>query len=148
MTRVVAVDPGRAKCGLVLVDVEQRLVVAGSVQPAAAVDDLLKQWCRHSSAVDRILLGDGTSSTHWRPRLEALALVELVDETGTTLRARARYWQLWPPRGWQRLVPRGLLLPPGDLDAVAALVMLEQSLQITCRWPRSSPGPVRSAPER
>lgn len=148
MTRVVAVDPGRAKCGLVLVDVEERLVVEGSVQPAAAVDDLLKQWCRHSSAVDRILLGDGTSSTHWRTRLEALARVELVDETGTTLRARSRYWQLWPPRGWQRLVPRGLLLPPGDLDAVAALVMLEQSLQITCRWPRSSPGPIRSAPER
>jgi len=73
--------------------------------------------------------------------------VQLVDETGTTLRARDRYWQLWPPQGWRRWIPRGLLLPPGDLDALAALVMLEQSLNINCRWPTNAP-PIRSEPEQ
>ena len=147
MTRVVAVDPGRSKCGLVLVDVNQSLVVEGGVRLASDVEALLSSWCTDSAGVDRILLGDGTSSAEWLNRLQTLASVQLVDETGTTLRARDRYWQLWPPQGWRRLIPRGLLLPPGDLDALAALVMLEQSLNITCRWPTNSP-PIRSEPEQ
>lgn len=146
MTRVVAVDPGRSKCGLVLVDVGRSLVVAGGVRLASGVETLLSSWCNDSAGVDRILLGDGTSSAEWLHRLQSMAPVQLVDETGTTLRARDRYWQLWPPQGWRRWVPRGMLLPPGDLDALAALVMLEESLKITCRWPTTTPQ-IKSEPE-
>ena len=145
MTRVVAVDPGRSKCGLVLVDVNQSLVVEGGVRLASDVEALLSSWCTDSAGVDRILLGDGTSSAEWLNRLQTLASVQLVDETGTTLRARDRYWQLWPPQGWRNWIPRGLLIPPGELDALAALVMLEDSLKITCHWPSSSAS-VRNAP--
>ena len=145
MKRIVAVDPGRAKCGLVLVDVSRSLVVAGGVRIASEVENLLSSWCSEGPGVERILLGDGTSSADWMQRLQAMAPVQLVDETGTTLRARTRYWQLWPPEGWRNWIPRGLLVPPGDLDALAALVMLEDSLKITCDWPSSSAS-VRSGP--
>ena len=145
MTRVVAVDPGRSKCGLVLVDVNQSLVVAGGIRLTSDVEALLSSWCNDSAGVDRILLGNGTSSAEWLHRLQAIASVQLVDETGTTLRARDRYWQLWPPQGWRNWIPRGLLIPPGELDALAALVMLEDSLKITCHWPSSSAS-VRNAP--
>ena len=62
-----------------------------------------------------------------------------MNERGTTLRARGRYWQLWPPKGLQRLIPQGMRVPPGDLDAVAALVMAEEHLGQTCRWPQPPP---------
>ena len=146
MTRMVAIDPGRAKCGLVLVDVNRRLVLAGSVEPADQVNTVLQRWCRDDAGVNRILLGNGTSSADWQSRLQAMAPIELVEEAGTTLRARDRYWQLWPPRGWRRWIPHGLLLPPGDLDALAALVMLEDALAISCQWAKSA-SPLRNGLE-
>ena len=146
MTRMVAIDPGRAKCGLVLVDVNRRLVLAGSVEPADQVNTVLQRWCRDDAGVNRILLGNGTSSAEWQSRLQAMAPIELVEEAGTTLRARDRYWQLWPPRGWRRWIPRGLLLPPGDLDALAALVMLEDALAVRCQW-KESASPLRNGLE-
>jgi hypothetical protein len=54
--------------------------------------------------------------------------VELVDERGTTLAARRRYWELFPARGWRRLLPMGLRLPPRDWDDVVAQLLLERRL--------------------
>jgi hypothetical protein len=53
----------------------------------------------------------------------------VVDERETTLRARARYFQAHPPRGWKRLVPRGMLLPPCPIDDFAALLIAERFLE-------------------
>ena len=135
MNHLVGVDPGRAKCGLVLVDPEERLVLEGVVLPVSRVIDQLTTWSTQGG-VDLILLGNGTSSEQWQPSLRRLASVELVEEQGTTLRARERYWQLWPAGGWRRLLPRGMRVPPGDLDAIAALVMVEDHLGSRCRWPQ------------
>ena len=138
MTHLVGLDPGRAKCGLVLVDPEQRLVLEGVVLPVSRVIDQLTTWSTQGG-VGLILLGNGTSSKQWQPSLRRLASVEVVEEQGTTLRARERYWQLWPARGWRKLLPRGMRVPPGDLDAVAALVMVEDHLGSPCRWPQPRP---------
>jgi len=138
MTHLVGLDPGRAKCGLVLVAPEQRLVLEGVVLPVSRVIDQLTIWSKQGG-VKLILLGNGTSSEQWQPSLRRLASVEVVEEQGTTLRARERYWQLWPARGWRKLLPRGMRVPPGDLDAVAALVMVEDHLGSPCRWPQPRP---------
>jgi len=138
MTHLVGLDPGRAKCGLVLVAPEQRLVLEGVVLPVSRVIDQLTTWSKQGG-VELILLGNGTSSEQWQPSLRRLASVEVVEEQGTTLRARERYWQLWPARGWRKLLPRGMRVPPGDLDAVAALVMVEDHLGSGCRWPQPRP---------
>ena len=127
MTHLVGLDPGRAKCGLVLVDPEERLVLEGVVLPVSRVIDQLTTWS-NQGGVELILLGNGTSSEQWQPSLRRLASVELVEEQGTTLRARERYWQLWPAKGWRQLLPRGMRVPPGELDALAALVMVEDQL--------------------
>ena len=101
------------------------------------MDQLIAWSC--SGGVDLILLGNGTSSEAWDGQFERIAPVRKVNERGTTLRARGRYWQLWPPKGLQRLIPQGMRVPPGDLDAVAALVMAEEHLGQTCRWPQPPP---------
>ena len=138
MTRVAVLDPGRCKCGLVLADLQLGMVREGHVLAPEAVEPLLEQWTQ-AQPLDRILIGDGTGSQAWIKRLERMGSLTVIPEQGTTLRARQRYWTLWPARGWRRLLPTGLRIPPVDLDAVAALVMLEEHLQCRLTWPEAAP---------
>jgi len=138
MKRVAVLDPGRCKCGLVLTDLQLGLVREGHVLAPAAVEAWLEQW-NQEQPLDRILIGDGTGSRAWIQRLEHLGNLSVIPEQGTTLRARQRYWTLWPARGWRRMLPAGLRIPPVDLDAVAALVMLEEHLHCSLQWPEPAP---------
>ena len=138
MNRWAALDPGRSKCGLVLVDLDQRVVDVGLVIPPETVAATLRGW-NSPTGLTGIVIGDGTGSDRWIRELPAIAPVHSVDERGSTLAARGRYWELWPPRGWRRLVPLGLQTPPGNLDAVAALVLLEKHLRTRCQWPGTPP---------
>ena len=148
MTRVVALDPGRSKCGLLLADITTNTVLQGMVIPSAEVLDQLLAWMVNAQGeatqIAEMVIGDGTSSTVWQQQLPANLKVRVVDETGTTLRARARYWQLWPSRGWKRLLPLGMRIPSGDLDAIAALVILENYLGRPLQWP--GPDPLKTGP--
>ena len=99
MKRVAVLDPGRCKCGLVLADLELGLVREGHVLTPDAVEAWLEQW-NQDQPLDRILIGDGTGSRAWIKQLERLGSLTVIPEQGTTLRARQRYWTLWPARGW------------------------------------------------
>ena len=120
-------DPGRSKCGLVLTDPERLEIRQALVLPPEAAWQRLQDWHRHQ-ALAAVVLGDGTGSGVWRRRLEPLLPVELVDERGTTLAARRRYWELFPARGWRQLLPLGLRQPPRDWDDVVAQLLLERRL--------------------
>ena len=61
--------------------------------------------------------------------------LKFVNEQGSTLRARFRYWQIWPPNYLIRWIPRELLFPPENLDAIAALILLEDHLNFQFKWP-------------
>ncbi len=138
MTRVAGLDPGRSKCGLVLVDVDGATVLSGAVLRSNFVLPTLKTWHRQAP-VHLIVIGDGTGAKGWAERLQSLATIQTVNERGTTLRARARFWELWPAKDWRALLPFGMRVPPGELDAIAALLMVEEHLEITCRWPIPRP---------
>ena len=138
MSRLAALDPGRSKCGLVLIDSQQNRVLAGEVVPPEAVMAWVNLWHEQQN-LDQIIVGNGTGSTQWMQAFDGLTNVHLVNERGTTLRARERYWDLWPAKGWQRLLPRGLRLPPSELDAIAALVMAEDHLKRRCSWLGATP---------
>jgi hypothetical protein len=65
-------------------------------------------------APDRLLIGAGTGAKRlltqlreWFPQ----ASWEAVAERDTTLRARELYFQYHPPRGWRRLLPKGMRIP-------------------------------------
>ena len=133
MSRLVALDPGRSKCGLVLIDREHNRVLEGKVVPPQAVMAWMNHWHEQHS-LDQVIVGDGTGSAQWLQVFNSFANVQHVNERGTTLRARDRYWDLWPAKGWQRLLPKGFRLPPNELDAIAALVMAEDHLQQRCSW--------------
>ena len=128
--RVVAVDPGREKCGVAVVDRQQGVLCRQVVETTAlvaAVEELLEKFgCR------QVILGGQTASGTVRQFLKPLqeqCLMDeiiLIDERGSTEQARARYWQEVPPTGWRRFLPRGLLSPPCAIDDFAAIILGER----------------------
>jgi RNase H-fold protein (predicted Holliday junction resolvase) len=77
-------------------------------------------------------MGDQTTAKKWKQQLNqelnpALNIV-LVDERYTTLEARDRYWQMFPPTGLTKLLPRGLRQPPRPIDDIVAILLIERYL--------------------
>ncbi len=95
--------------------------------------DLIINWSSEGP-LNGIILGNGTSSKYWKRQLQRFGSIEIVEERGTTLRARNRYWEIWPRGIWLRWLPRGLILPSQPLDAVAALVLLEDHVNKKLTW--------------
>ena len=126
---VLGIDPGTQKVGIAVVRApEERpleLAIVGLGNLAARVAEAIE---RHD--VRAIALGGGTHTGAVALLLAPSGLpVSVVDERETTLRARKRYFDVNPPRGWRRLIPRGMLLPPCPIDDFAALLIAERFLE-------------------
>ncbi len=146
---IAGLDPGRSKCGLVLADLAQRRILEAAILPPEASQGLLTRW--RERGLTAVVVGNGTGSDAWSPRLAQLQLERIpIDERGTTLAARDRYWELFPPGRWRRLLPAGLRLPPRDIDDVVAQLLVERHSGLLLRrktpellqdWSRSAPAP-------
>ncbi len=128
---VLAVDPGRQKCGLAVGRPGQ--MMARRVVPTGDLPQAVREWVR-AHGVTRIIVGGGTGSQAVRAALAATAElppVEMVEEEGTTLGARRRYFRDHPPRGWRRFVPLSLQVPPEDYDDYVAELLLDRSVGLS-----------------
>jgi RNase H-fold protein (predicted Holliday junction resolvase) len=128
---VLGLDPGTRKCGYALLagrgDDPIVLGIARLPELRMALETLAAQH-----PIDIVALGRGTNSAHVATIVGALGLRHaLVDEHETTLRARGRFFRDHPPRGWKRLIPRGMLLPDRPVDDYAALLIAERYLSDT-----------------
>jgi len=86
---------------------------------------------RASFQIDMVAIGHGTNAGVVSASVREAGLpFTLVDERETTLRARARFFDDHPPRGWRRIVPRGMLLPDRPIDDYAALLIAERYLRL------------------
>lgn len=123
-----AVDPGRDKCGLAIVDSDDGVLASGVV-PTETVAEVARRWKKLHSP-ELIVCGKGTGASLVREALEGLALpIRLCVESHTTERARRRYFEEHPPEGWRRLIPLGLQTPPIPVDDYAAILIAEDYLQ-------------------
>jgi RNase H-fold protein (predicted Holliday junction resolvase) len=131
--RVLAIDPGRDKCGVAIVSrnatatdrVLQRLIVPRR-NIGKALPPLIQQ---HN--IKSIVLGNATTSSTLKDELSRIVpQVEIVtvDETGSTLEARSLYWQEHRRRGWRQLVPLSLQVPPEPVDDFAAVILARRFL--------------------
>ncbi len=124
---VLAVDPGREKCGLAVVEpgrVLHREVVARArlLDRAGELVERLR--------VEVIVVGDATGAREiYQELLRLRKPVRLVPETGTTLLARKRYFRENPPKGLLRLLPPGLRVPPEPYDDYVAVLLAERFLE-------------------
>jgi len=123
-------DPGRDKCGLALVRGD-RHPLRHEVVPAEQAIAILQDWLQ-AETPECLVMGDGTTTKQWQTQLEqafSTLAIALVDERNSTLEARDRYWQLYPPQGLQRLVPLGMRVPPRPVDDIVAILLVERYLQ-------------------
>jgi len=127
---VLAIDPGRDKCGVAVC--ERGIVRARAVVAPHALPDLVREW-RRRHGVTEVVVGDRTASSDIMRSLKSTLDVPVIaiDEEGTTLRARTRYFDEHPPRGWRRLIPRGLMVPPEPYDDYAAVLLAEAHLRLS-----------------
>lgn len=124
MEKILAVDPGRDKCGLAVLGRQGEIIL----HKVVATDELEKNakelWQSEQPAL--LVIGDGTTSGRARKRLEDAVpelKVETVDEYRTTDEAKLLYWELNPPTGLKKLFPVTMLTPPCPVDDLAAVVL-------------------------
>jgi len=124
---VLGVDPGTRKVGYALVGGDGTTLARGIEDITAFVDRVDRLAAAH--CIVAIALGGGTNVQSVRQVLAGVALpIDLVDEHETTLEARTLYFADNPPRGWRRLIPAGLLLPPRPIDDYAAVLIARRWL--------------------
>jgi RNase H-fold protein (predicted Holliday junction resolvase) len=121
---ILAIDPGRGKCGLAVVS--KTGIVHRATVPRQDIVSVVKDCLDRFKGIDRVVLGDRTGSHELRAELEGVVggiPVSLVDEHLSTQEARRLYWQENPPRGWRRLMPLSLQVPPEPYDDLVAVVL-------------------------
>jgi len=130
MNCVLAVDPGRSKCGVAVVSKSEG-VLARTIVPLDALADTAALFKARFNP-DAAAVGKGTGGSEALRLLKSLDIpIYVVDEKHTTAMARSKYFADHPPRGWRRLIPKGLLVPPEPYDDYAAVLIAESCLYST-----------------
>ena len=125
MPRVIVIDPGKSKCGLVLAEISEKKVY----QAIIVKSELLENYVRNlitTEDISQIIIGNGTTSKEIREKLYYFKKeIITYEEKNTTFRAKARYFELFPISGLKFLIPREVFILNKNLDAISALIILE-----------------------
>ena len=125
MPRVITIDPGKSKCGLVLAEISEKKVYKAIILKS----ELLENYVRHLIAaedISQIIIGNGTTSKEIREKLYFFKKeIITFEEKNTTYRAKARYFELFPISGLKFFMPREVFILNKNLDAISALIILE-----------------------
>ena len=125
MPRVITIDPGKSKCGLVLAEISEKKVYKAIILKS----EVLANYVRNLIAaedISQIIIGNGTTSREIREKLYFFKKeIITFEEKNTTYRAKARYFELFPITGLKFLMPREVFILNKNLDAISALIILE-----------------------
>ena len=125
MPRVIAIDPGKSKCGLVLAEISEKKVYEAIILKS----ELLENYVRNLIAaedISQIIIGNGTTSREIREKLYFFKKeIITFEEKNTTYRAKARYFEIFRISGLKFLMPREVFILNKNLDAISALIILE-----------------------
>ena len=125
MPRVITIDPGKSKCGLVLADISEKKVYIAIILKSELIENYVRNLVA-AEDISQIIIGNGTTSSEIREKLYFFKKeIITFEEKNTTYRAKARYFELFPIRGLQFLIPREVFILNKNLDAISALIILE-----------------------
>ncbi len=138
---LLAIDPGRAKCGLAIVSgpvpnfdaaslpsPEPTLCLERAVVDTERLTLAVGEILRRRPEIALLLIGNGTNSATLRKALtETFPQIPLqtIDEHGTSQRARQRFLAENRAPGWRRLLPQSMRSPEAPYDDYAALMLAE-----------------------
>lgn len=120
---ILAIDPGREKTGIAILnnsDVLEHKII-NSDELVQIIKSLLEKYI-----IKTIVMGNGTSSKKKYDLLKREFIdrdIVLINEYRTTDEARKLYFQENPPKGWKKIIPLGMQVPPVPVDDYAAIVI-------------------------
>lgn len=128
---ILGFDPGRQKCGLAIMGLDRCLYYHEVIPAAEAIATI--QTLQQQYPISFLVIGDQTSAKEWRQKIAAGLADPLrimpVDERYSTLEARDRYWQMYPPQGLAKLIPQGIRTLPRPIDDIVAILLIERYLE-------------------
>ena len=125
MYKVISIDPGKYKCGLVLAEISEKKVYKAIILKSELIEDYIRNL-NTSEEISKIIIGNGTTSSVIRKKLDFFKKeIITFEEKNTTFRAKARYFEIFPISGLKFLIPRELFILNKNLDAISALLILE-----------------------
>jgi len=128
---ILGFDPGRDKCGLAVMGRDGQIYYHQVVNSTVVIATIAQLFAKYSPEI--LVMGDRTTAKTWRQKiienLDRATAIIMVDEHNSTIEARDRYWQIYPPRGLSQLIPVGMRLPPRPVDDIVAIVLIERYLQ-------------------
>lgn len=124
---VLAIDPGKKKCGVAVVD-NQLHFIAGEVVDTEELIQIVEMYLQKYD-INNVLIGSGTNSGEIIKNIEkkypGIKVIKIA-EKNTTMEARKRYFDYHPPTGLLRIFPISFLIPPCPYDDFAALLIAER----------------------
>ena len=130
MSKVLSIDPGKSKCGFVLAEINEKKVYDAIVLNSELIEDYIKNL-NNVEDISKIIIGNGTTSKETKEKLNFFKKeIITFEEKNTTFRAKKRYFELFPINGLKCLIPREVFILNKNLDAISALIILEDYFQI------------------
>ena len=130
MTKVISIDPGKSKCGLILADIREKKVYEAIVINSKQILKYVKKKSQNEKNI-QFIIGNGTSCENYIKDLKKLSSsVIIVDEKNSTYRAKQKYFEIFPVLGIKCFLPREIFILNKNLDALSALVIMEDYLKV------------------
>jgi RNase H-fold protein (predicted Holliday junction resolvase) len=139
---IVAVDPGREKCGVAVVTGDLELISKEIVSREEAVHRVLELAKKHGA--DKVVLGDRTGSREFAGEIAKAKRVcsrsinnqehsspeiVFIDEHMSSMEGRRRYLLDHPLPGLGKLIPVSLRTPGEPFDDYVAVILAERFFQ-------------------
>ena len=125
MFKYVSIDPGKYKCGLVVAEISEQKVYEAIILRSELLEDYVRNL-NNVEDISKIIIGNGTNSIKTIEKLDFFKKkIITFEEKNTTYRAKSRYFELFPINGLKFLIPREIFILNKNLDAISALIILE-----------------------
>jgi len=125
MPKVITIDPGKSKCGLVLADISEKKVYKAIIVKSELLENYVRNLITDED-ISQIIIGNGTTNKEIKEKLYFFKKeIITFEEKNTTYRAKARYFEIFPISGLKFLMPREVFILNKNLDAISALIILE-----------------------
>ena len=130
MPQVIAIDPGTSKCGIVVADLKEKKVCEAVVIESKNLIKYVKQIYKKDDDF-QLVIGNGTSSKRYIKNLNRfISNLVIAEEKNSTFRAKQRYFEIFPLRGIRWFLPKEIFILNKNLDALAALIIMEDYFKI------------------
>ena len=125
MVKLISIDPGKYKCGVVLAETSEKKIYTAIILKSECLEEYVRNL-NNVEDISKIIVGNGTKSSEIIQKLDFLKKeIITFEEKNTTFKAKERYFELFPIKGLKFLIPREVFILNKNLDAISALIILE-----------------------